>query len=193
MTEARTGEARDAAQTRAIADRVRRERLTRSWTLAELAQRSGVSVAMISKIERATSSPTAVLLGRLSAAFGLSLSTLLARSEEQAARISRADEQASWQDPETGYRRRHVSPASCRDTDLVTVVLPPGARIDYPAASYTFSRHLIWVQEGHLSFLEGSERHELGPGDCLHLGPPADCSYINDSDADCRYLVVQMR
>ena len=42
-----------------------------------LAETSGVSRAMISKIERGESSPTAVLLGRLSAALELSVSELL--------------------------------------------------------------------------------------------------------------------
>ena len=42
-----------------------------------LAEASGVSRAMISKIERGESSPTAVVLGKLSAALELSVSELL--------------------------------------------------------------------------------------------------------------------
>ncbi len=64
-----------------IASRIRVERDARNWSLDDLAQRSGVSRAMISKVERRESSPTAVLLGKLSAAFGLTLSQLLARAE----------------------------------------------------------------------------------------------------------------
>lgn len=193
MTDGTPDDRAEQAQTRAIAALVKRERLARNWTLAELAARSGVSVAMISKVERAVASPTAVLLGRLSGAFGLSLSTLLARSESAAERVSRADSQPLWRDPDTGYLRRHVSPASCRDTDLVRVELPPGARVDYPADAYTFCRHLIWVLEGCLTFVEGEERHRLGAGDCLHLGAAQPCSYRNEDKAVCRYLVVQMR
>src|SRR6266478_9007342 len=64
--------------TLAIARRLRAEREARGWTIADLAALSGVSKAMISKIERAEASPTAMLLGRLSGAFGLTLSRLLA-------------------------------------------------------------------------------------------------------------------
>jgi transcriptional regulator with XRE-family HTH domain len=60
--------------------RIRREREIRGWSLSDLAERSGVSLSMINEIERADSSPTASLLGRLSGAFGLTLSMLLARS-----------------------------------------------------------------------------------------------------------------
>ena len=92
--------------TLAIARRLRAEREARGWTIADLAALSGVSKAMISKIERGEASPTASLLVKIAAAFGLPLSLLLARAEGEASRISRADDQQRWQDPESGYRRR---------------------------------------------------------------------------------------
>ncbi len=70
-----------------LARRLRLEREARGWSLGDLAARSGVSKAMISKVERAEASPTAVLLGRLSGAFGLTLSTLLARAEGETGQI----------------------------------------------------------------------------------------------------------
>ena len=52
----------------AFGERLRSERQGRGWSMDRLAEASGVSRAMISKIERGQSSPTAVLLGKLSAA-----------------------------------------------------------------------------------------------------------------------------
>src|SRR5579864_9219617 len=98
--------------TESLAARIALEREARGWSLAELAERSGVSKAMISKIERGEASPTATLLGRLSGAFGLTLSTLLARAEQSASRLIRTADQPQWQDPESGYVRRQVSPRS---------------------------------------------------------------------------------
>ena len=49
-----------------LAQRLRDEREQRGWSLGDLAERSGVSKAMLSKIERSEASPTAALLGRLS-------------------------------------------------------------------------------------------------------------------------------
>src|SRR5688500_16785501 len=91
-----------------LARRVHLEREARSWSLAELAERSGVSKAAISKIERGEASPTAVVLVRLAAAFDLTLAGLLLRAEGDAGRLSRAAEQPTWQDPETGYVRRQI-------------------------------------------------------------------------------------
>ena len=62
---------------------IRAERESRGWSLTELAARAAVSRAMIHKVERGDSSPTANLLGKLSGAFGLSMSTLLARAEAE--------------------------------------------------------------------------------------------------------------
>lgn len=52
-------------------------RKSRNLTVTELAQRSGVSQAMISKVERGTSSPSATILSRLANALNITLSKLL--------------------------------------------------------------------------------------------------------------------
>src|SRR5271167_3042670 len=103
---------------RRIAERIRAERETRGWSLGDLAERSGVSKAMISKVERGEASPTAVLLGHLSGAFGITLSTLLARAEGVGSRLTRSAEQATWRDPETGLLRTSVSPAGTGSVDV---------------------------------------------------------------------------
>lgn len=90
--------------------KVKSERENRGWSLTTLADHSGVSRAMIHKIERGESSPTATLLARLAGAFGFSMSQLIALSEVTAGTLLRHDQQPVWQDPETGYIRRHVSP-----------------------------------------------------------------------------------
>ena len=66
---------------RQLAARIQQEREAREWTLAELADHSGVSRAMLSKVEREEASLTAALLGRISAAFGLTLAQLFPRAE----------------------------------------------------------------------------------------------------------------
>jgi transcriptional regulator with XRE-family HTH domain len=180
-----------------LASRLRTEREARGWSIGDLAARSGVSRAMISKVERNEASPTAALLGRLSGAFGLTLSTLLARSETDATgdgRVARAAEQARWTDPETGYVRRAISPPGATP-ELVQVELPPGARIDYPKSAFTFLRgQCVWVLSGVLEFNEGALAHRLRRGDCLTLGPPNDCSLANPSATTlCVYLVALTR
>ncbi len=178
---------------RRIGARIRIERESRGWSLTELAERSTVSRAMIHKIERGESSPTATLLGRLSGAFSLSMSTLMARAEMQQGRFLRKEEQPVWIDPQTGYERRHVSPKSDLPLDLVRIELPAGAEVPMPASAYAFMRQLIWMLEGRLTFLEGDTKHLMSAGDCLELGPPKDCIFRNESEEPCTYAVLVLR
>ena len=175
-----------------ISARIRIERESRGWSLTELAERAGVSRAMIHKIERGESSPTATLLGRLSGAFGISMSTLIARAEMQEGKLLRFADQPVWHDPQTHYLRRHVSPRSDLPIDLVQISLPAGSDVPMPAASYALARQLIWLQQGELVFVEGGVRHEMKAGDCLELGPPNDCRFINETQETCVYLVVRL-
>jgi transcriptional regulator with XRE-family HTH domain len=177
----------------ALARRIKAEREARGWSLAELAGRSGLSKAMLSNVERAAASPTAGTLVRIASAFGLTLSGLIARAEQDGGQLLRVGDQPLWRDPETGYVRRHVSPQSDVPTDLVHVRLPAKASVSFPAASYAFVRHYIWLIEGRLDFIEGGTTHRLQPGDCLKLGAPADCAYHAPGPADAVYLVVVMR
>src|SRR3954462_6880210 len=182
-----------ADPTQSLAARIALEREVRGWSLADLAERSGVSKTMISKVEHGEASPTAVLLGRLSGAFGLTLSTLLARAEGAGSRLMRVADQPQWRDPATGYLRRQVSPSGDIPLELTEVVLPPGEQVAFPAASYAFIRQMVWVLDGALTFVEGATVHELSAGDCLALGPPSDCLFANRTLEPCRYLVAVLR
>ena len=176
-----------------IAARIRGERAARRWSLDDLSERASVSKAMISKIERAEASPTAALLGRLSSAYGITLSALLAEDALARRGPVRAEDQAIWRDPATGYIRRQVAASTASPIELTQVDLPPGAAVSFPAASYHRMSHVIWVLAGRLTFVEGEVTHDLGPGDSFEFGPPADCTYRNDGSAACRYLVVLVR
>ena len=80
-----------------LALRIKLERDGRGWSLAELAERAGVSKATISKIERAEVSPTAVVLVRLASAFDLTLAGLMLRAMIQAAKSDGTIDEAEKQ------------------------------------------------------------------------------------------------
>ena len=174
---------------RRIARRLRLERDARGWSLADLAERSGVSKATISKIEREEASPTAVVLVRLASAFDLTLAGLMLRAEGQGDRLSRASEQPIWRDPGTGYLRRQVFNRPDNPVEIIKVEMPARQRVTLPASSYAHIRQAVWVLAGALVIIEGGERHLLATGDCLGFGPPAEVTYANESAATCTYVV----
>jgi transcriptional regulator with XRE-family HTH domain len=179
--------------TRELAGSVRAERERRGLSVVGLAERSGVSRAMIGKIERGEAQPTAVLLARLAEAFGLSLSELIAAAEDRGRRLARRAEQTVWVDPETGYRRRSLSPSPGAPVELVEIELPAGAEVVYRAGRYPVRHQQILVLSGTLEVHEGAVSQTLGRGDCLILGPPGDRAYRAPANRSCRYLVASAR
>lgn len=185
-----------------IGARVRAERERRRWTLAQLADASGVSRAMVHRIERGESSPTAVVLGKLSGAFRISVSSLLAMAEGatdggdggngEDGGDTRIVDTAEWRDPATGYRRRQISGPRF-PAEIAEIRLPAGAQVPYPAAAFAFVQQIVWVLDGRLTFHEGDETHELAAGDTIELGAPTARAFANNTAEECRYAVVLVR
>ncbi len=179
--------------TSSLATALQAARQSRGLSVSALAEQSGVSRAMIAKVERGDAQPTAVLLARLARALGMTLSELVASAEDGGDRLVRAADQPTWTDPDSGYRRRTVSPASGRPLELVEIELPAGARVAFPTEASALVHQQIWMLAGHLRLQEGDTVHELDPGDCLQLGPPAPRVYSNPADRTSRYLIVLTR
>ncbi len=178
--------------TASLAEALQDARQARGLSVNALAERSGVSRAMIAKVERREAQPTAVLLARLASALGMTLSELVTRAEDGGGRHVRAADQPTWTDPASGYRRRAVSPVG-GPLELVEIELPAGAHVAFPPITYAPVDQQIWVLDGHMRLREGDTVHELETGDCLQLGPPAPREYINSTDRTCRYLVALTR
>lgn len=167
-------------------------RMRRGMTLDQLSAASGVSRAMISKIERGEASPTAVLLARLLGPLKETLSGFFATATETPSPLRRLSEQPVWRDPDTGYVRRAVSPPGFAiATDLVDVTLPGGARAamppvvtDPPTVQY------VWLLEGRLVMDCDGARHEMEAGDCLHMTLAHGTIFENPTVHPCRYAVI---
>ncbi len=174
-----------------IAARLRGLRQTQALSLVELAERSGVSKAMISKIERVESSPTATVLGRLAAGLGVPLAQLLAEDAPTPQRLRPQAAQEVWSDPGVGYLRRQVAPHDAQTgIELVEIVLPAGAQVRYPPWSGKPYRQRLWLVAGALQVDYGDERFDLATGDCLDFGVDRPLLFQVQGGADCRYLLV---
>lgn len=176
---------------RRLAVRLKSARQRRNLTLDALAERAGVSRAMISKVERGESSPTAALLDRLCAGLGVTLSSLFGE-ERHAGPVARLADQPVWLDPGTGYVRRNVSPPGTGSAvEIVEVTLPPGARVllDGPRRLHRLDQQ-VWVLSGLLELSLGDVSHELRTGDCLHMLLDGPISYRNPGPEPTRYAVV---
>jgi transcriptional regulator with XRE-family HTH domain len=175
-----------------LAARLAELRVARGWSLDDLAGRTGVSRSTLSRLERAEISPTASLLGRLCAAYGFTMSRLLAQVEGEAEppAVVRAAEQRVWRDEASGFTRRAVSPphAGLRG-ELMEGVLEPGADVAYAAPPVVGMEQHVWVLDGRLEFTDDGTPHALATGDCLRLRLRGATGLRNPGPGPCRYAI----
>jgi transcriptional regulator with XRE-family HTH domain len=176
---------------RRIAQRLARLRGDRGWSLDALADRTGISRATLSRLERAELSPTAAMLGRLCTVFGWTLSRLMADAETRPPNVVRAAEQAAWTDPESGYRRRAVSPPSAGlRGELVAVHMPARASVSFDASPVMGLEHHLWMLEGSLALEVDGAVFRLRPGDCLRYVLTGSTRFHCTGRREARYLVA---
>ncbi len=181
---------------RRIADRVRELRAEQSLSLDALASNSGVSRSMLSLIERGESSPTAVVLEKVAAGLRVTLASLFgspkATAHARTGPVARREDQSQWQDPDSGYIRRNVSPPNVlQPMQIVEVHFPPGARVAFETGARDRRVYpQIWILQGIMNITLGNERHRLREGDCLAMQLDQPTIFHNPTRKPARYAVV---
>jgi transcriptional regulator with XRE-family HTH domain len=177
-----------------IAATVRALRLQLGLSLESLAAACGVSRSALSLIERAESSPTAVVLDKIAAGLGVPLGSLFGNvPDEKAARpLAQRAEQPVWRDPSSGYLRRSVSPGGdASPIQIVEVTFPAGARVAFETGQGDRVIHQqLWVFEGTIDFSIGSDTYRLQAGDCLASRLDRPTMFHNPTAEAARYAVV---
>lgn len=179
--------------TELIGRRLRELRAASGLSLDALAHKSGVSRSNISLIERGRSSPTAVVLDKLSSALGVSVASMFETGEPPAvpSPLARVADQPVWSDPASGYVRRNVSPAGVSPLQLVDVIFPAGQSVAFETSERDADIHqLIWMIDGAMDIAHGHETWQLNPGDCLAMRLDAPIRFHNRGAKPARYLVA---
>ncbi|HSA83046.1 MAG TPA: XRE family transcriptional regulator [Geminicoccaceae bacterium] len=182
-------EAAPTAHPHLIGQRVAQRRAALKHPLEETAARTGVSRAMISRIERGEVHASAVVLDKLCAGLGISLSELFAR--EAASPLQRRTDQPVWQDPSSGYIRREVAPAGTGSpVRIVEVEFPAGAEVSFERSRNRVIEQHIWVLEGEIEIASAGFADRLSAGDCLHMRVAEGNTFRNVSGRPARYAVI---
>ncbi len=177
-----------------ITERLARLRSERGWPLDVVAERTCISRATLSRLERGELSPTAAMLGKLCSAYGWTLSRLMAEAETRPPSLVPAQQQTEWKDPESGYRRRAVSPPSPDlRGELVEVRLPPRATVAFDTSPVAGLEHHLWMLAGSLRLEVEGTPFDLRPGDCLRYVLAGSTRFQNTGKGDARYLVAIVR
>ena len=179
---------------RRIAVRLAQLRTERGWSLEDVAERSGISRPTLSRIERSELSPTAAMLGALCTLYGWTLSRLMADAETPPPNYIPAGEQAHWTDPESGYRRRAVSPPSPGlRGEMVEVHIPAGATVSFETSPIAGLEHHLWMLEGAVTIDVDGSSVSLRTGDCLRYVLNGPSKFQNAGKRSARYVIAMVR
>ena len=174
-----------------IARRLAGLRAEHGWSLDALAERTAISRATLSRLERGELSPTAAMLGTLCAQYGWTLSRLMADAEGGPPSLVPAREQVTWKDPGSGYVRRVVSPPHPQlRGEVVEVTLPAGASVAYDSSPVPGLEHHLWMLEGVVKIeIEGSA-FRIQKGDCLRYALSGPSRFECPGKRGARYVIA---
>ena len=151
-------------------------------TLAALSKASGVSVGVISKLERNQQSAELDTLYRLARAFGLSATDLLAMCESALAHRTTEKNYRSGD-----FKFRQVKYANV-DAHLGSA--PRGAKVNRPEIHHD-DTEICWVTAGRIRLSLPHETVELSTGESIQFDAIQQHSY--ESLAESEFVILHLR
>src|SRR5262249_27313489 len=155
-----------------IAERVREFRLQLGLTVGHLAEVTGLSKGMLSKIENAQASPSLATLARLSEALKVPVTAFFrGLNEEQDVLVVKAGRGLDIQHKNSGPGHRYQSLGTMRapHNSLETLLVTLTERADtFPLYQHSGTEFLYMIS-GRLEYLYGNSRYLLEPGDAIQF------------------------
>jgi XRE family transcriptional regulator, regulator of sulfur utilization len=177
---------------RQLGSQVQSLRLERGLTLHDLAGRSGVSVSMLSSVERGAKAPTVVVLARVAEGLGVELVSLLAGSDAGRVIVRRRPEQEILQE-EGGWTRTILSPVVPGvNFEWVRTTLPAGCDAGTFPAYAAGSHEYVAVQSGTLRLTVDERAIDLRAGDSVYFAADVPHGYANPGRHACTYHVAAL-
>jgi len=151
-------------------------------TIGEVSRRSGVSQAVISKLERNQTSGELATLFCISRAFNMQVADLLALVETRTAQ--RGEESGHSAD---GFTFREIRYAAVR---ALVGEARAGARLSKPEV-HQDDYEVCWLLRGQVRILLPHEQHVLAAGQCLQFDAIWEHTY--EVLEDCQLLILHLR
>jgi transcriptional regulator with XRE-family HTH domain len=161
---------------------LRRLRDQHEMTLAGLSEASGVSAAVISKLERNQQSAELDTLYRLARAFGLSTTDLLALTESP---LAHRTEEKKYRSGE--FRFRQIKYAN---VVALLGTAPAGARVSRPEIHHD-DTEVCWVTSGRLRLTLPHEDCVLGAGESIQFDAIQQHSY--EAMEESQFVILHLR
>jgi transcriptional regulator with XRE-family HTH domain len=175
----------------AVAQNLKSLRTKKALSLEKLAQRSGVSRAMLSQIELGQSTPTINVLWKIAVALEVPFSALIRSATQNETQLLPKKKAKLLMSHDGKFASRALFPFDVpRSVEFYELRLLPEGREDADAHAPGTMENLV-VTAGELELHLGEERHRLETGDAIFFRADLPHSYINPGATETRmYLVM---
>lgn len=175
-----------------LGERVQSLRVDRGLTLRELADRSDVSVSMLSAVERGEKAPTVLVLDRIAGGLDVTLASLVAEPDADRVIVRRAADQDRIDEP-GGWQRTILTPVVPGvNFEWIRSTLPPGCDAGTFPAYAAGSHEFVAVQSGTLTLTLGERELSLSAGDSVYFAADVTHGYANHGQTKCIYHVAAL-
>ena len=159
-----------------VGQKIKQIREMKKVSLEELAERSGMEITLVEKIEQEKNVPSLAPLIKIARALGVRLGTFLDDSDSYGPVVVRAGEyhkgvRFTSQSSETREHLNFFSLAydkAGRSMEPFIVDIEPGLQSDYMLSSHE-GEEFIYVLEGEVEINYGKEVYKLSKGDSIYL------------------------
>ncbi|AQA03738.1 hypothetical protein BVC93_16360 [Mycobacterium sp. MS1601] len=174
--------------TRRLGSEIRRNRIEKGLTLVDIAASTGLSVSMLSMLERGKTGVSVGSLVAVASALGVAVGDLFHPASTPDSSLVRLDEQPRLAIG-PGVTRRIIQRSREHGLEVAALQLEPGAH-----TGDEFVRHegqeVVTVQTGELTVHINDDTFELGEGDSIRLDAESPHRFANNSAAMSHVLLV---
>ncbi len=173
--------------------KVAAERAERGWSLAQLAQRAGMSPAAVHKIEKSGMTPTIASLMKIAAALGRSVSFFVEEPATPDVSVVRGDDRTKVYTSKQGLDLRNISgrygPFLIAGAEAIVEPYADSG----PTPMNHPGEELVIVTEGAMVFTVDGQPHELEAGDSIHFRTLLPHSWSNPGEQPARAIWLVVR
>ncbi len=156
-------------------------RKTQAYTIADIAENSGISTAVISRIERNQAMPELETLARLAKVFSMSATDLLGLAEQRTAQITSAQEYTSG-----GFQFQNIH---FMNLQVFIGTALTGAKVSRPEVHHN-DNEVAWVISGSIEMTVGQDKYVLKTGEAIQFDAMLKHEYRVLED--CKILLLHL-
>jgi transcriptional regulator with XRE-family HTH domain len=167
---------------------VRRRRRSLDLTVQDLAERSGLSRAMLTQVELGHANPSLMTVDKLARALGVDFATLAGAADHNRVAIKGPDEDVLvWSSPAGSTGRLRIAGSRQGGQELWEWIMVPGD--EYAAEpDPTGSEELVLVREGTLTLVVDGDEYTVAAGSCARIGTDCRYGYRNHGDRPVHFV-----